>query len=91
MKKKPQKNSFKFYCEKCDFLSSNKKDYNRHLLTRKHNKDNKDKKWITKITKLCPGIFLRHKIFLITKEYLFICIAIKFKKLKYKLISHIHI
>ena len=53
MKKKPKKNSFKFYCEKCDFLSSNKKDYNRHLLTRKHNKDNKDnkdKKWITKKT-----------------------------------------
>ena len=31
-----QKNPKKFYCEKCDFNCSNKKDYNRHLLTRKH-------------------------------------------------------
>ena len=26
-----------FYCEKCDFTSSNKKDYTRHLQTKKHN------------------------------------------------------
>ena len=26
----------KFFCEKCAFISSNRKDYNRHLLTRKH-------------------------------------------------------
>ena len=26
----------KFYCEKCDFITNNKKDYNRHILTRKH-------------------------------------------------------
>jgi len=26
-----------FTCEKCDFKSSNKNDYNRHLLTKKHN------------------------------------------------------
>ena len=32
--KKPQK----YYCEKCDFLSSNRRDFNRHLLTRKHEK-----------------------------------------------------
>ena len=25
-----------FFCEKCAFISSNRKDYNRHLLTRKH-------------------------------------------------------
>ena len=42
MKKKPQKNPKKFYCEKCDFTSSNKKDFNRHLLTRKHKMDNMD-------------------------------------------------
>ena len=30
------KNPKKFYCEKCDFNCSNKKDYTRHLLTRKH-------------------------------------------------------
>ena len=26
----------KFYCEKCDFITNNKKDYNRHILTLKH-------------------------------------------------------
>ena len=35
---KTQKTPIKFYCKKCDFLTSNKKDYNRHLLTRKHKK-----------------------------------------------------
>ena len=25
-----------FFCEKCQFLTSNKKDYKRHLLTLKH-------------------------------------------------------
>ena len=34
---KPQKTTIKFYCKKCDFLTSNKKDFNRHVLTRKHN------------------------------------------------------
>ena len=31
-----QKNSLKFVCESCRFVSSKKNDYNRHLLTRKH-------------------------------------------------------
>ena len=35
---KTQKTPTKFYCKKCDFLTSNKKDFNRHLLTRKHKK-----------------------------------------------------
>ncbi len=48
MDKKPRKNPKKYYCEKCDFTSKNKKDFNRHLSTRKHQMDNKDKKWITK-------------------------------------------
>ena len=30
-----------FICEKCDFVCSNKNDYERHLLTRKHNHDDK--------------------------------------------------
>ena len=25
-----------FVCEKCDFITSNKKDYSRHLQTKKH-------------------------------------------------------
>ena len=33
---KTQKNPKKYSCDKCNFLCSNKKDYNRHLLTAKH-------------------------------------------------------
>jgi hypothetical protein len=33
MSKSPQN---KFICENCDYLTSSKKDYNKHLLTRKH-------------------------------------------------------
>ena len=34
--KKTPKNPTIFICEKCDFKSSNKKDYKRHLGTAKH-------------------------------------------------------
>jgi len=34
--KKTPKNPKNFYCVTCDFRSSNKKDYNRHLSTAKH-------------------------------------------------------
>ena len=34
------KNPCIFYCETCDFTTSNKKDYNRHLMTRKHKNTN---------------------------------------------------
>jgi len=37
-----QKNAENFICKKCDFVCSKKSDYERHLLTRKHN--NNDKK-----------------------------------------------
>ncbi len=30
------KNPVTYMCDICDFVSSNKKDYNRHLMTRKH-------------------------------------------------------
>jgi len=33
--KNPQKSQF-FYCEKCEYISDNKKDYSKHVLTRKH-------------------------------------------------------
>lgn len=33
---KPKKNPIIFSCKKCDFNTCNKKDYNRHLSTRKH-------------------------------------------------------
>lgn len=35
------KNSEKFICEKCNFLSSNRKDYKRHINTIKHNEVSK--------------------------------------------------
>lgn len=38
---KPQKNPYKFYCEKCDFECSNKKDWSRHITTRKHINDDR--------------------------------------------------
>ena len=35
--KKMPKNADNFHCEKCDFRCSKKSNYNKHLLTRKHN------------------------------------------------------
>ena len=32
---------YKFICEKCDFFSNNRNDYNRHLKTNKHNNESK--------------------------------------------------
>ena len=46
--KKPQKNPKTFNCEKCNFTCSNKKDYNRHLLTAKHKKIVNDSKFTPK-------------------------------------------
>lgn len=46
-KKKPEKIYVNYECEKCNFLTSNKKDFNRHLHTNKHTKeleDNNDNK-----------------------------------------------
>ena len=34
--KNPKKIISKYCCKKCDYTTSNKKDYNKHLLTRKH-------------------------------------------------------
>jgi hypothetical protein len=34
--KSPQEKPIVFICQKCDFISSNRKDYKRHLLTKKH-------------------------------------------------------
>ena len=33
--KKTPKNP-KYFCEKCKFITDNKKDYDRHIMTRKH-------------------------------------------------------
>ena len=45
---KPQKNPKTFNCAKCNFTCSNKKDYNRHLLTAKHKKIVNDSKFTPK-------------------------------------------
>jgi hypothetical protein len=42
--KKTPKNPKNFYCVTCDFRSSNKKDYNRHLSTAKHKRITMDNK-----------------------------------------------
>ena len=36
--KKSPKNPLKFECKKCTYVTSNKKDYNKHLTTAKHKK-----------------------------------------------------
>ena len=36
VQKKSQKVAKKFVCEKCDYSSNKESDYNKHLLTRKH-------------------------------------------------------
>jgi hypothetical protein len=45
--KNPQKNPF-YYCEKCNFETANKKDYNRHLLTSKHQNETNETDFETK-------------------------------------------
>jgi len=46
--------SQKYYCEKCKYITNNKKDYNKHLFTNKHsNQSNHD---INKTFKCSCGI-----------------------------------
>ena len=56
-KKNPKKNYGKkkveYYCEKCDFLTSNKKDYTRHLKTKKHNRPKKTPKKTPSVDFVC--------------------------------------
>ena len=53
MEKKTQKTPKKYTCKKCDFLSSNKTDYKRHIKTMKHKMITYDNKMITKKTHKC--------------------------------------
>ena len=70
--KKSQKNPL-FFCEKCKYITNNKKDYSKHLLTRKHildtngyNEDNtKIPAWkcsCGKMYKYKPGLYKHKKI-----------------------------
>ena len=53
--RKPQKTP-KYSCKKCDFFSSNKKDFNRHLSTDKHKMITNDNKMITKKPQKTPKL-----------------------------------
>ena len=44
MEKNPKKPRKKYECKKCVFSTVNKKDFNRHLTTRKHQRITKNKK-----------------------------------------------
>ena len=39
VRRKNEKTGRNFVCETCDFITSDKKDFGRHLLTRKHEKN----------------------------------------------------
>ena len=50
---KTQKTPTKYHCIYCDFLTSNKKDYNRYILTRKHKKSAKGVKKQASVEFMC--------------------------------------
>ena len=58
-KKKYGNKKVEYYCEKCDFLTSNKKDYTKHLKTKKHNRPKKTPKKTTFVEYKC--IFCKKK------------------------------
>ena len=52
-KKKYGNKKVEYYCEKCDFLTCNKKDYTRHLKTKKHNRPKKTPKKAPSVDFVC--------------------------------------
>ena len=52
--KKYGKKNKKFYCDICDYYTSNKKDFSKHVKTLKH----RNKQNITKYTMIVQNIFL---------------------------------
>ena len=78
--KKSPKNPLKFECKKCNYITGNKKDYNKHLTTAKHKKLTTLTAKIPKIPKmficeLCdkqyksrPGLWLHQKKCIPTQE-----------------------
>ena len=55
---KTQKNSMKYVCKICDFVSCNKNDYNRHLSTLKHSRNKTATFSNTEILKKESNVFL---------------------------------
>ena len=66
--KKSPKNPQKFYCESCDYTTSNKKDYEKHLSTRKHKNRTLSNDLSPKIPKN-PQIEQKYICGLCNKEY----------------------
>ena len=50
MKQKTSKKTHGYFCEKCNFITANKKDYNRHLITSKHQNETSETGFETKNT-----------------------------------------
>ena len=50
MKQKTSKKTHEYFCEKCNFITANKKDYNRHLITSKHQNETNGTGFETKNT-----------------------------------------
>jgi hypothetical protein len=48
MKQKLPKKTHDYFCEKCSFITANKKDFNRHLLTSKHQNETNETDFETK-------------------------------------------
>ena len=48
MKQKLPQKTHDFFCEKCNFITANKKDFNRHLLTSKHQHETNETDFETK-------------------------------------------
>ena len=54
--KNPQKSPKYFECEVCDYITCNKKDYTKHLLTAKHENETKWKKLSSQWDKKSPNL-----------------------------------
>ena len=54
MKQKTPKKTHEYFCEKCNFITANKKDYNRHLITSKHQNETNETGFETKSPKKTP-------------------------------------
>ena len=57
MEKNPKKPRKKYECKKCDFSTSNRKDYNRHLTTRKHQRITKNNKKTQNFSCECGKVY----------------------------------
>ena len=64
------KNPLSFSCEKCDYITSNKKDYNKHINTTKH-KINENQCFSIPKSPKNNIIYLTILFYIFTKQYLY--------------------